>query len=365
MRDLSSIRIAFIAGTLGQGGAERQLYYIVSALQDAGASVHVLCLTAGEFWEARLRSRGVPVTWVGRHPSRARRLLDILAVLLRCAPDLVQSHHFYTNLYASLAARALARCDLGAVRSDVVSEIHDSGRVLGPLSLRLPRLVVANSRLGIANAVRHGVPAHRVHLLANVVDERHFRPPPASDRPEGRATLLAIGRLGPEKRLDRFLRVVAAARPVYPGRLRALIVGDGPERLALERQARALDLLPGVVEFRGPAADTAPLYRESDVLVLASAYEGTPNVVLEAMASGLPVVATEVGGVADLVDDGQTGFLAAPDDESALCRAVLRLLSCRDLRLAMGARGRERVVDRHSLDRLPRRLAGLYEAALS
>jgi glycosyltransferase involved in cell wall biosynthesis len=359
MRNLADLKVAFVAGTLGQGGAERQLYYIVATLCRAGARVDVLCLTRGEFWEAPLAALGASVTWVGEHAARARRLAEVVRCLRRLAPDVVQSHHFYTNLYASLAARVLALRDIGALRSDAISEVRDSGRVLGPLSLRVPRLVVANSRAGLINAMRLGVPASRLRMLTNVVDERVFTP--SVPNGDDAVTIIAVGRLGPEKRLDRLLTVLARLRKECAVPCRGLIVGDGHERVALERQAATLGLLPHAVEFRGAVASAAPTYGEADVLVLTSDWEGTPNVVLEAMASGLPVVATEVGGVGDLVEDGRTGFLVPRGDGDRLFSALHQLVSNPPLRRQMGQNGRARVLERHSIVSLPQQLAALYE----
>src|SRR5437867_9101972 len=102
---LRGSKICFIAGTLGQGGAERQLFYVVRMLARLGAEVRVLCLTEREFWEKKIIAAGVAVTYVGRSKSRLLRLARMAAALRRFRPDVVQSQHFYTNLYSALSAR--------------------------------------------------------------------------------------------------------------------------------------------------------------------------------------------------------------------------------------------------------------------
>lgn len=359
-RDLRGLRVALVAGTLGQGGAERQLYFMVRALLAAGARPRVLSLTRGEFWEPRLRALGVRVEWVGQSSARVARLARVVAALRDERPDVVQSAHFYTNLYVAAAARLLGAVEIGALRSDAVNEVAGTGRVLGALSLRLPRTVAANSRTGIANAVALGVPPHRLLLLPNVVDVGRFVPRP--ERVGTAVRLLAVGRLGPEKRLDRLLRALAAVRRRAVVPVRATIVGDGPLRRDLEAEAARLGLVGDRVTFVGAVADVAPHYRAADLLVLTSDWEGTPNVVLEAMASGLPVVATDVGGVADVVP-ADAGRLVPRDDEPALADAILDLVGDPAARRACGRRARVFVERHHATARLGVALRRLYAAA--
>jgi glycosyltransferase involved in cell wall biosynthesis len=316
------------------------------------ADVAVWCLTRGEFYEGAIRELGTPVEWLGESASRLRRLAAIAARARRERPEILQSTHFYANLYVAGAARAAGCRDLGAVRSDANSEAARHGW-LGRASLRWPRTLVANSRAGAENAVRLGVPRGRVRLLPNVVDTDLFRP--AASRPPGPPRILACGRLAPEKRFDRFLRLAAA----LPG-ARFRLVGDGPLRASLEGEAEELGLRPERFLFLGERAEVAPLLREADLLVLTSEREGTPNAVLEAMASGVPVVATDVGGVSELVEHGATGLLVPEGDEGALREAVERLLSSEAGRRSMGERARAAAEEGRSVRRLPALLADLY-----
>ncbi len=354
--------MCFVAGTLGQGGAERQLYYMITALRDSGALPEALCLTCGEFWETRIKALGVPVTWVGQQASRLARLARIIREVRTRRPDVVQSQHFYTNLYAYGAARALGVREIGAVRCDAASEVRDNGAVLGRISLHAPQVVVANSANAVRNARAMGVPASRLRLLLNAVDTVQFEP--AAHASTARVTLLAVGRLVAVKRFDRLLTAVAAMKDESCA-WRLVIAGDGPLRGALEQQAAQLGLLPDFVEFHGAVSSVAPLYQQADVVVVTSDVEGTPNVILEAMASRLPVVSTGVGGVPDLVQHGDTGFLVDGDDPVALPTILRRMVADRDLRIRMGDRARALVLAHHALSRLPERLERLYGSVLS
>lgn len=362
MRDLAKLKVCLVAGTLGQGGAERQLYYILRALVELGAVPRVLCLTRGEFWEDRIKALGVPIIWVGQSQSRFRRLWRIISELRRNRPDVLQSQHFYTNIYVGVAARLLGIPDIGALRSDCISEVAANSRVLGLLSLRLPRTVAANSQTAIANAAAFGKPSTSLRLLPNVVDTARFkvRELPASDS----IRLLTVGRLVPVKRFDRFLRVFAMVREQAGVPVHATIVGDGPLRSDLEALATQLGLNHDCLVFYGAAAMMLPHYQAAHIFVLTSDLEGTPNVVLEAMAMGLPVVATRVGGMPDLLPDATAGSLFDPSDENGLAKAILALIRQPALREAHAAKARSIVEQQYATRHLGRHLQLLYDAAL-
>ncbi len=366
MRNLSQLNVCFLAGTLEHGGAERQLFYMLQALRQAGAAPRLLSLDRGGFWEERIKSLGVSVTCVGDSPSRLKRLVRVLIELRKAPPDALQSQHFFANAYAGLAARLLRIRGIGALRNDGRSEMSQSGRWGGWLNLHSPQTIAANSQVAIQFATAQGVPAARLFFLPNVVDTDWFQP--GSEVSPEPLPLLAVGRLVKQKRLDRFISILGRLRNVHRLNVRGLIVGPGcPDenlRQKLEHQAQNLGLFPDFLQFRGGVADTRAVYRESAACVLTSDYEGTPNVLLEAMAAGLPVVAANVGGVPGIVRDGQTGFLLAPDDLEGFAAALVNLTKDSELRTQMGRRARLFVEENHSLHRLPAYLEGLYQLAL-
>lgn len=357
-------RVAFLAGTLLQGGAERQLYYMATALRGLQTEVRVLCLTRGDFWERKLEEAGIPVVWVGKSPQRPVRLMRIIQEIKRCPVDVIQSQHFYTNLYAALAARALGAADVGAIRSTGIREFTAQGAFWGTLHLKCPNILAVNSQHAIRNAMDMGIAASRLFLLPNVVDTEHFRP--RTERFRGCVQLLAVGRLVEAKRFDRFLRIVRSLCSYTHVRVRGIVVGDGPLREQLEQKARELGLFPDRVEFVGSVPDVRQIYQQSDILVLTSDHEGTPNVVLEAMACGMPVVAAAVGGVPDLVRHGETGCLVRPEnDEEGFVDCLLGLVRDPKARQQMGQKAREHVESHYSVERLPGFLLSLYERALA
>lgn len=362
MRNLAQLKVCFLAGTLGQGGAERQLFHILCALVQNGCVPRVLYLRQNEIWESRIQALGLRVTRVGQFKSKLGRLLKILVELRKDPPLIFQSQHFYMNAYAGAAARMLGLVSIGALRSNGVMEMRDCGPAGGWLNLHMPHLMAANSWAAMRHAASQNVPPSRLFLLSNVVDTAGFNP--GAFRRGGPLRLLAAGRLIESKRFDRFVALIAQLRLTLKCDLNGIIVGDGPLKDSLQAQAVSLGLPPSALDLRGDLADLAAVYREADVFVITSEYEGTPNVLLEAMASGLPVVATNVGGVPDVVHDGQNGLLVEAGDEEGLYAALERLLRAPELRSSLGRSAQVYVQANHSLTRLPSMLSALYERAL-
>ncbi len=356
--DFSSTKICFIAGTLRQGGAERQLFHILNALRRNGALPRVLCLEQAGFWEDRIRQLGVPVTWIGQSSSRLLRVMKILRELWSERPHFIQSQHFFTNSYAAVSARMLGSGSIGALRSNGAMEAQDCGRLGGWLNLRTPELLAANSSAALRYALERGRLPNRLFLLPSVVDTAQIKPAPGPA--PGTLRLLAVGRLVQAKRFDRFLTVLARLRKQFDEDVKGILVGEGPLRPELEAQAAQLGLTPSVMEFRGAAAEIAPFYSQADILVMTSDYEGTPNVLLEGMAAGLPIVSSRVGGVPEVLHSGENGITVASEDLDGLQRALTDLISNPQLRQRLGKNARAYVERHHSLERLPVRLSQLY-----
>jgi len=242
-------------------------------------------------------------------------------------------------------------------------------RYLKPLLGRVDRfLAVAESHRRYL-VEREGLPADRVEVVYNGVDTARYRPrppDPARARQLGlggdKRWLVTVASLKPLKRIDllidAFARVVAE-RP----ELGLLIVGDGPERAALEARVRRLGLEDWVV-FLGLREEVEKILNLSELFVLSSRTEAFPNALLEAMASGLPVVATNVGSVPELVEHGKSGLLVEPGDAEALARAILEVTADRSRARAMGEQGRSVVESRFGLDTMCRERERIFAEIL-
>ncbi len=356
----SSLRIALIAGTLGRAGAEKQLVYMARALRGAGADVRVYCVTQGEYYESRLRNDGLEVRWFGQSSHPLLRLSALTADLRKFRPNIVQSTHFFTNLYSGLAGRFCRALSIGAIRNETRYELDDNGR-WGRLLLSTPSMLIANSQFAVDGAIAVGVEPRRIRYLPNAIDLCEFdrcskcETPPDRRRP---TKVIAVGRLVRAKRFDRFLDALALARRSVPD-LSGILVGGGPEQSALEHQRDELGLHDHV-ELLGARDDVPAQLSQSDVLALSSDHEGFPNVILEAMSASLPVVATPAGDAGRVVKDGETGFIVPFDAPEEMAERLVRLAGDRELRSRFGEAGRRRVQASYSYESLAGNLLNLY-----
>jgi glycosyltransferase involved in cell wall biosynthesis len=243
---------------------------------------------------------------------------------------------------------------------------NNTGYSLTPSSRRVGRFLNRFVTLTVANCeacrqtllADEGPPPESVVVLENGVDLDRF-PHPGAVNADASRRVGAVANLRPEKRID--LLAEAAARLVA-GRpdLVFEVAGEGTCRPALQRQL-AEQGLAGRFHLPGSLADVSAFLERLDVAVLCSDHEGMSNAVLEYMAAGRPVVATAVGATAELVQDGVTGLLVAPNDAAALARAIGTLLDDPGRAAAMGAAGRRRVEERYSREAMIRRMTGFYE----
>jgi sugar transferase (PEP-CTERM/EpsH1 system associated) len=238
-------------------------------------------------------------------------------------------------------------------------------RLCGPV---IQRYVPMSRDLGRWLQDTVGVPPERIRQLYSGVDVHRFCPDHGSTAAgaDDQVVIGTAGRLDPVKNqaaLVDALRRIHDRDPGRAGRLKLIIVGDGPLRAGLEQRVQAAGLQKQV-SLLGARQDVPALMRGMDVFALPSTNEGISNTVLEAMASGLPVVATRVGGNPELVVDGVTGMLVAPGDDASLAEALARYAGDPLLRRAHGAAGRARAVEEFSIEAMMKRYCDLYDEVL-
>jgi len=339
---MREIRVLHIVTGMGLGGAEKVAVQLATA---RGSSAAVAWLTGPLRWEEPLAQAGVACHPVGmRRPwHMPQAVLRLRALIRQFRPDIVHTHLIHANLAGRRAARL-------AGDVPVVSTEHNLGyqgvgaRWLVPLDARTSRrnrAVVAISEAVRARCLSAGFRPDTLCVVYNGVTLPASLPPP----PDARKPLLVmVGRLHPDKGADIFIDIVERL-PSVAGRL----VGDGKERANIRR---LIEVSPARERLQWePEGDAACALGRATVVVVPSRREGLGIVPLEAMALARPVVAARVGGLVEVVEDGVTGLLVAPE-AGALVASVQRLLDQPERLVEMGRAGRQRVEERFTLNRM-------------
>lgn len=346
-------KACIIIYNLGVGGAEQVAVSEVREFLRCGHAVHLVTLNPE-------RSQ----TLMPTVPDNCQRtmvefssLFDVRAVyrLARCLmaidPDIIITQLWFANTVGRLAAR------LAGMRERVIVFEHNvydhlkswkqffADRLLQTWCKR----IIAISDGVKASLVRHGINERHITIIYNAIDiKRHADAPSASIRTElgigDEYLFICVARLVRQKGIDILLPAFAKVDGVL------LLAGAGEDRAALEAQADALGIRSRVF-FLGVRHDVPSLMKASDCFVLASRWEGFGIVLAEAMACGLPVVASGVDGIKEVVKDGETGILVPPEDPEALASALRRMQKDRGMAAAMGARGKERVQALFSIEK--------------
>jgi glycosyltransferase involved in cell wall biosynthesis len=338
---------------------------LVEGLRARGHEGVIVSPTRGAFTDAAAAT-GIPVRIADvRRVYRLDGLLALWRVVRAERVDVVQSHGMVaSNVLVRLAARLAGR--------PVVSHIHSPNRFreqrvaaaayrfLDNATSRLCARVVAVSDSVARTLVEQGVPARLVVTIPNGLDPREPPPRPA-DLPARGRLVACVGRLEPAKGQADLID----ALPRLDDEVRVLFVGRdvAGHRAALEARAAALGVADRIV-FLGARTDVAEVLAACELLVQPSWLEGFPIAPLEAMAAGLPVVATDVGGTSEIVVDGVTGRVVPPHDPGALAAAIADVLGDRAAAEALGRAGRDRLRERFSVDRMVDAFVAVYEDAL-
>ncbi|MBU6398934.1 MAG: glycosyltransferase family 4 protein [Verrucomicrobia bacterium] len=352
-------RVALVASSLRLGGAEKQTMYLARALGQAGLEVRLYYLGSGGYYERVIRDAGVPVQQIFV-PNRPWSILArLVRALRRFRPHLAMAAQFSDLNYAAPAGRFVHALVIGGVRSDGLYELSTQGW-RGRWLARLAHGLVANSRRARQNLEARGIPAEKIEVLPNVIDLAEFDAQSALALapllPADRVVAVAVGSLHSCKRFDRFLEALARARQREPA-LAGIIAGsDGGVEAALRGRAAALGLTAQDLLFLGECDRVPALLTRAALLVLTSDYEGFPNVILEAMAAGLPVISVPAGDASTIVQAGANGWIVDPEDIPGMADGMVRLAQSPAMRREFGKAGRHRVEREYNLESLPDRL---------
>jgi glycosyltransferase involved in cell wall biosynthesis len=348
----------------GVSGSEAHLLTLLPDLRERGFDARFVLLHedepgAAEF-RRRLEERGVPVQAIRmRHALDPVAFARLLASVRRTGPAILHTHLVHADFHG-LPAGAVARVPVRVSTKHGFNSFRER-RAFALADRAVARLVQVHIAIsaGLAQylAGTEGF-AERAFEIVHYGIAVGPEPPPSDGNPR----LLCVGRLVPVKGHDTLLRAFAEARAAVPA-LTLDIAGDGPLRAGLEQLAAELGL-DGAVRFLGRVDNVASEMERSFAVVVPSRGEGFGMVALEAAERGRPVIASAVGGLPEIVEDGVTGSLVPSDDVASLAAAIVGLVRDPERAAAMGRAARERAIAEFSLARCADRTAELYRAAL-
>jgi len=364
-----AICVAQVVLNLDVGGLERVVIDLVNHLDRARFQPVVFCLGDGGVLQDRVRDAGCPVHAFNKGPGVSASLpLRMQAAIRDAAVDVVHCHNVPALLYGAVASRLAGKGSVVYTPHGVESATNPQVAWYRRLGL-IERIVAVSEDARSLSISASGFAPGATETVPNGIDVDAYA---AADAAGVRASLgIDVGipvigivaRLAPEKDHKLLLEAMATLRrSIDPVVL--LVIGGGELRVELE--ARAAELaLDGCVRFLGMRSDVSELLAALDVFVLSSRTEGMSVTLLEAMAAARPIVATDVGGNAEVVRDGDTGLIVPPGDATALAKALASILRDPGAARRMGERGRERVVADFSVKVMAKRYEDVYDRVLA
>jgi len=343
---------------LAFGGTQRQALELASRLDRTRFAPEFWMLSGLRDFAPMAEAAGIPLTWLSSSPTVGLpALAGLWQRLAAQRPDILLPLTAVPNIWGRVFARARGiRAVVGTCRGGgAVKRQHE--RLLKGLAAHH----VVNAETLRTALTRLGRPGDKVTCIANGVDTGHFAPPPPELRPV-REVVLCMARFCEDKDHETLIKafeIVAARRP----RAELWLVGDGPLKTRV-RTLAARSPVRGLIRTYPASPDPRPFYQQASVAALSSVREGLPNVLLEAMAMGVPVAATAVGGIPDAVVPEETGLLCPPHNAEALGENIARLLADEAMRIAFGENARKRAVSHYSMETMVRRHETVFEQVL-
>ncbi len=368
------IKIALIIDNLEVGGAQKQFIELVKNIDRNKFQVIVVALSVHRVdLSNELTDSGIDVRLIDQWGKICVPAFVKLFKLLRSErPDIVHTYLFTASLYGRIVAKLIGIPIVILSERSTDNWKKSSYVWLDRLLAKVTDRVLVNANTIKESLIkREKIPAEKIQIIYNGVNLIKIDAI-KNDRSQVRENLRIlngnpvigiIGRLSKEKDHLTFLNAAKRIISAIP-RVNFLIAGDGHLRKELEDISLSLGLKDRVI-FAGNTHNVSEVLQATDILVSASLYEGCSNAILEAMAAGLPIVATKVGGNPEVVNDGVTGILVSPQDPSALAGAVVSLLNNPELMKSMGEKGRERVEANFLLSKMVKRTEEVYETLIS
>lgn len=370
-RDKTSPHIVHMIDELPRDGAEMLLVDLMR-LRIPGYRYTIVCLIKGGPLEQEFEKLGIPVVIFGRKGKLDFGLVfRVASWLKRERAVVVHTHLFTADTYGRLSARLAGVPAVFSTVHNIVNPWKGSGRkLIDRLFARLSTAVVGCSEeVTQTLATRDKIPASKLVSIPNGIDLQKFSSFSGAGvrsefgLPEDRPLIGVVGRLHEQKAHGDLFRALAELPQVRDKQLNCLVIGTGDLQEALKQQVKALGLEECVI-FTGMRTDVPRLVAAMDVFVMSSHWEGLPIALLEAMASSKAVLCTRVGGIPDVVIDGENGLLVEPRDVPQFAKRLDDLLQDPALRARLGQRARETVIARFDVSRTAAAYNRLHQQAL-
>ena len=362
------IKVLHIIPTFGIGGAERLVVNLLENLNRERFEV-AACSLYGKrntIFEHQLEEQGITIYYLGKHKGLDLRMIPRLCHLFKLVkPDIVHTHLSVLRyaLIPIILCRIPAR--FHTVHNIAQKEVDGPGKIMDWLAFHLGRVIPISISQAVARTVRK-LYGKRTIIIYNGIPTEEFQRSNAVRavwrKKEGikdsEVVLIHIGRFSPQK--NHHLLIEAFNKAIKEcSDLKLLLVGDGELRSGIEKLVKKKGLDQDI-RFLGLHQDIPELLAASDIFILSSDWEGFGLVIAEAMAAGKPVIATAVGGVSELVEDGKTGLLVPPQNASALSQAIIQLADSPSLRKSMGREGQKIARERFDINLITKQYEKLY-----
>lgn len=351
-----------------QGGAEKMVLSCAPRLKAAGWDIRLISLTGEVDALQLMRKQDVPVLALNiPRKSNPANIIQLLNIWKQDRPLLVHTHLFHAGIIGRI---------FGRFAGIPIVVVHQHGPELDRNKLRslldrttsgwVARYVVSCQAVGRIMQAREGIPAEKIVVVQNGIEttgesagnQKSPQPPARNETP----CLIYAGRLSAEKGLLTLVEACALLRESGIN-FRCFILGNGPQRSEIQLEIGRLELEESVI-LPGLQSDLSEWYQKCDIFVLPSLWEGASLALLEAMAAGLPAVATATGGTPEIVADGVTGILVPPANPPALASALTRLLRSPELRTEMGLAGKRLVRAKYQIEYTVKMLSAFYMTLL-
>ncbi len=370
---MTPLKVIHLVEDLKIGGAERVIGDTALGLDRKKYDVSVWCVTRGGETATELSEKGIEVKILGissyHNPLSTFKMTRLLKA---SRADIVHTHGYFASVIGRLAARRAAIPVILAHVHSTYWEYKKRHLMIERKLSRFTQKIICCSK-AVENFVRNTekITDNKTIVIYNGVDEGRFSPRKSSTSiraefglDEEAAVVGTVSSLTPHKGHEYLIQAASLVQDTFPS-VKFLVVGDGPLRIKLEEQAKNLNIHPSVI-FTGTRKDIPEILSLLDVFVLPShTREGLGIVIIEAMAAEKPVVATDIGGIPEVVDDGETGLLVPPGDPEALSKAITTLLQDPSRAKTMGEKGRTRVKEMFTTTKMLSEIEHVYQSLTS